>query len=287
MEISPAPQSAQAWTQATDAAKAGLQQSWTYGEVLLTMGKSVHRIARDGKPHGQWVTRRLLGGRRLAVAMRGPMDGQLPPKRALKNALEMPRASLLLAAPDDGETARSRAMMTGGTMARLALQDDPEVQLAMMHGKWRNRLRAATPVPVHRFDRDAGVLAQLIAHDLDQQKRQNYRALPPEFLITWAQIAPQDMAILAIQKQGVLAAGMVFLRHGVGVTYQLGWAGAWARKNHAHNLLLWHAMQLFANEGARFIDLGLLDTERAPGLARFKLGAGAEALKLGATRRLA
>jgi hypothetical protein len=36
-------------------------------------------------------------------------------------------------------------------------------------------------------------------------------------------------------------------------------------------------------EGVRWLDLGSVDTEKAPGLARFKLGTGAELKRLGAT----
>jgi hypothetical protein len=46
---------------------------------------------------------------------------------------------------------------------------------------------------------------------------------------------------------------------------------------------MWRAMTHFAGLGVRMLDLGLIDTERAAGLARFKLGAGARPLALGAT----
>ena len=36
-------------------------------------------------------------------------------------------------------------------------------------------------------------------------------------------------------------------------------------------------------EGVRWLDLGSVDTERASGLARFKLGTGAELRRLGTT----
>ena len=48
------------------------------------------------------------------------------------------------------------------------------------------------------------------------------------------------------------------------------------------SLLLRAAEALWA-EGVRWLDLGSLDSERAPGLARFKLGTGAELRPLGAT----
>ena len=43
------------------------------------------------------------------------------------------------------------------------------------------------------------------------------------------------------------------------------------------------AARQLAEEGVGRINLGLLDTETTPGLARFKLGAGATPLKTGGT----
>ena len=51
----------------------------------------------------------------------------------------------------------------------------------------------------------------------------------------------------------------------------------------AHNLLLARAAKWFAGRGVRGLDLGTIDTVNAPGLARFKLGVGARAKKLGGT----
>ena len=51
----------------------------------------------------------------------------------------------------------------------------------------------------------------------------------------------------------------------------------------AHTLLLWQAADWLASKGHDRLDLGLINTEDAPGLARFKLGAGACARPLGGT----
>ena len=50
-----------------------------------------------------------------------------------------------------------------------------------------------------------------------------------------------------------------------------------------HRLLLLRAAEALGAEGVRWLDLGSVDSERAPGLARFKLGTGAELRPLGAT----
>ncbi len=76
---------------------------------------------------------------------------------------------------------------------------------------------------------------------------------------------------------------MLFLRHGTTVSYHIGWTGREGRAASAHNLILDHAAKQFASEGATLMNLGLLDTETAPGLARFKLGSGARPVQTGGT----
>ncbi|MGL4236328.1 hypothetical protein [Tabrizicola sp.] len=48
-------------------------------------------------------------------------------------------------------------------------------------------------------------------------------------------------------------------------------------------MMLTRAAEALAAEGVRWLDLGSVDTEAAPGLARFKLGTGAGLRRLGAT----
>ena len=66
-------------------------------------------------------------------------------------------------------------------------------------------------------------------------------------------------------------------------SYHVGWSGPEGRAANAHPLLLWSAMQALAAEGINRLDLGDVNTEDAPGLARFKIGAGANVRPLGPT----
>jgi hypothetical protein len=47
--------------------------------------------------------------------------------------------------------------------------------------------------------------------------------------------------------------------------------------------MLLQAVEALRAEGVLWLDLGQVDTEAAPGLARFKLGTGADLRRLGAT----
>jgi lipid II:glycine glycyltransferase (peptidoglycan interpeptide bridge formation enzyme) len=76
-------------------------------------------------------------------------------------------------------------------------------------------------------------------------------------------------------------AAMLFLRHGPIATYHIGWSGDSGRRCHAHALLLTHAADWLAQRGHALLDLGTVDTEAGAGLARFKIGAGAQVRALG------
>ena len=70
-------------------------------------------------------------------------------------------------------------------------------------------------------------------------------------------------------------AAMLFLVHGRRATYHLGWSSPEGKRTNAHNLTLWQAIRKLKARGLGQIDLGGLNTEDVPGIARFKLGSGA------------
>ena len=76
---------------------------------------------------------------------------------------------------------------------------------------------------------------------------------------------------------------MLFLCHGPVATYHIGWSGPKGRAMGAHNLILASAMEWLADRGHLWLDLGVLDTQANPGLARFKIGAGARVRPMGGT----
>lgn len=147
---------------------------------------------------------------------------------------------------------------------------------AGMAGKWRNRLVAAeASVQVRRGD--AGTLDRLIAAEGRQRRARGYRALPEGFS------RALDPGALRLLEWGQGGAAMCFVRHGQTASYHLGWASDAARAAGVHGVMLTRAAEMLRDEGVRWLDLGPVDTEAAPGLARFKLGTGAELRRLGAT----
>jgi lipid II:glycine glycyltransferase (peptidoglycan interpeptide bridge formation enzyme) len=69
-------------------------------------------------------------------------------------------------------------------------------------------------------------------------------------------------------------AGMMFLIHGQAATYQVGWTSEAGRDLHAHNLMLWRAIEELRERGVRSLDLGGVNTQRSAGIARFKMATG-------------
>jgi hypothetical protein len=146
--------------------------------------------------------------------------------------------------------------------------------------RWRNHLSAGERrQPDFRRD-DAAGLEGLLAADLRQRRLRSYRALPPAFTRALSRDA---LRLWEWRENGAMAAAMCLVRHGTTASYHLAWAGPAARAGAVHQVMLFRAALALRAEGVRWLDLGSVDSEAAPGLARFKLGTGAGLHRLGAT----
>lgn len=176
-------------------------------------------------------------------------------------------------------------LMTPATLGELDLTGPEQTRRARLHPKWRNRLRQAeqSPLRVTRcaFPADPG--HWLLRADTLQQRRRGYRTWPEALTLAYAAQAPEQAQLFTAQVGNRIVAAMLFLRHGAIATYHIGHTNTEGRALSAHTLLLWTAACWLAEQGHLRLDLGLIDTQRAPGLARFKLGAGATPRRLGGT----
>ncbi len=177
-------------------------------------------------------------------------------------------------------------IVSHGTQARLDISAEEHVRKAAQHSKWRNRLvramKADLSIEDHPMPLDPN--HWILSNEADQAKSRGYKRLPHSFALTWVRKnGPKSARVFVARHKGQPVAGMLFLIHGKASSYHIGWTGIDGRALNAHNLLLWTASNWFAARGGKWIDLGTLDCETTPGLARFKLGAGAQAIKLGAT----
>ncbi len=269
------------------AAGVPIQQDWAYGAAAQVLGRQVLRAAflQAGQPVG--CAQVLLASGRVfnrAVVSRGPLlreekdaGGALA---ALRRAL--PLRTVLIATGDGGPRPRGTLdVITPRHLAVINLQGSvPDLRRALA-GKWRNRLCAAERADL-RIRRETG-FDWLLDHEAEQQTQRGYAGLPPQFVRAWHGVAPDQLWVFVVRHKGRPCAGMIFMTHGSGATYQVGWTGDVGRRLGAHNVLMWHAMQCFQAQGLQRLELGTLDTENAPGLARFKLGTGAKVHTLGPT----
>ncbi len=150
---------------------------------------------------------------------------------------------------------------------------------AGMAGKWRNRLVAAEPGL--RLQRgDAGTLDRLLEREAAQRRDRGYRALPAGFVRA---LDPVCLRLWDWRQGGQTAAAMAFVVQGGCATYHMGWTSDAGRAAGVHAVMLTRAAEALQVEGVRWLDLGSVNTEASPGLARFKLGTGARLKRLGAT----
>ena len=271
-----------------------LQQHPHYARAVAQMGgrcAATDIISPQGGVMGtaQWVLRRI-GPLRVAWLPRGPIWGPDMPSAFVRRALRGPVAgipprSLRLVTFETPGDATGLRLASGHSIAELDLTAKPETLRAAMHGKWRNRLcraeRAGLSVTHRPFD--PGSDAPLLALEMSQRRIRRYRALSPGFTLAFARAAPRATRIFELREHGDCAAFMLFLLHGSAATYHVGWTGPAGRSVSAHNLLLWRAMLWLRHTGITRLDLGRVDTLRAPGLARFKLGSGARIRRIGPT----
>ena len=216
----------------------------------------------------------------LNFAARGPIW-----QSSFHDAGELKRSKLRLVNSNGGDAKSLRAagfkqLMTPAHVAELALDRDLERHMAP---KWRNIWRRAqhSPLKIYNEPFDSAKHQWLLKADLAQQKQKRFRALPHAIIHGYSAIAPYNVSVWTAKSQGDTVAGMFFIRHGKCATYHLGWSNDVGRKHAAHHRMLIAAAQDFANTGVVQLDLGTVDTHSAPGLARFKIGTGANIRPLG------
>lgn len=279
------------WGQATADVDLPMQQHWTYGDVLARLGRQVRRgeIVRGGQRVGLvQMNSRRVGPVTLSLVGRGPVWLEdLPPEERIAACRRIAcGAGLVIMTPEQGLFGRGLIpFMTHRHHAVLDLRSGLDTFRNRFAGKWRNRLVRAEAVglSVCQGGPTPSELEGLLARDAVQQRARGYRALPARFTLAWTQADSGGLRLYRAVYRGWTVATMLMLLHPPTATYHIGWSGKEGRRLNAHQLLLWHAIRDLKGDGYRALDLGDVNTEDAPGLARFKIGSGAEVAPLGAT----
>lgn len=296
------------WDRLTDRlAFCPFEQRWVYGAAYARRAaNSVNRaILYDGDAPvalAQVFRRDVLGVVTLAQILRGPvfLDPDIAPARAgaIMRALRAacrgtPRQVLFWTPelPDAPESiaamrrCRMRRILTGYGSVRVDLTQDAETLRRTLHGKWRNGLVHAEKSGL-RVDSSTGGFAipWLLERYETLQRRRRFGGPDPVLLAHILTDAPaRDILLLRAFARNEPVAAALFLRHGQGASYLVGWTGDAGRPLNAGALLVWQGMRALQDRGATTLDLGGIDTRKAPGIARFKLGIGGQPYRLAGT----
>ncbi len=256
-----------------------LQQHPNFAAALQRLGRSVEFVDVEGAAP-------VLAVRQCGqlITSRGPVW------RDAGQADRLRRAGLRLInadAPGDTalRTAGFRRLMSNAHVAELGLMGMSDDRQRAMKPKWRHAWRGAQikQVTLHEERYCADTHAWLLKADLSQQHRKRFRGLPHLLINAYAAGHPKSVRVLTAYAGNEPIAAMLFLLHHPVATYHIGWTNPQGRALSAHHRMIMDAADRFADLGFRRMDLGLVDTDTAPGLARFKIGTGAKVRPLGGT----
>ena len=288
------------------AGQSSLEQAWAYGAAVESaQGMRAKRglIAQGGEPLAlvQAFCRDRLG-LRIARLLRGPIwliDPREDP-RAAEVCASIARqfrhrrfGDFLFWLPELADHPKSAAMLraqslrpvvTGYSSIWLDLRPSLEALRAGLHGKWRNALRQA-----EKAGFDVGVttnprrLTQSLASYDRFRRAKRFVGPDGDFIAALASHDPKAVVALTARERGDQIAGVILVRHGRAATYLASWTSDAGRVGQAHNLLIWRGIETLKQSGIDWLDLGGVNTESQPGIARFKLGLGGDVFTLSGT----
>lgn len=243
-----------------------LQQSAAFSAALARMGRRSDSVETGAGP--------ILTLRRgTSLASRGPVWRTRDPDHQTV-ALRRFGPRILNAdatAPAVLRRAGYRQVMTPATLAILDRSAAP-------HPKWRAACKAARGLTLVQEPFALTRHIPLLRAEARQQGLRGYRGLPLGLVLA---LAP-DLVMLRACAGAETLAWMLFAVHPPTATYLMGLTTPAGRATSAHHALLQRAKRDLPGS-VTTIDLGTIDEETAPGLARFKLRSGARRHVLGGT----
>lgn len=271
---------------------AALQQSAEFTRALQACGQpGLVLPATQSTPQTLVLRRRVLSRLPIAMVNRASHPDLPQLLQQLKQA-GLARTPLILS-PDSPDPTLARLgavpLMSPAHVALLPLPRDPDQRRAALHQKWRNRLNhaAAQPLRLTRQNMPDDPGHWLLAADTAQQAARGYRSWPVPLTLAYARQNRGSAKLFQAFEGRDPVAAMLILTHGSGAnsaaTYHIAHSTARGRHLSAHNLLMWEVMSWLSAKGFHQLDLGVINTEDATGLARWKLGTGAQLHRLGGT----
>lgn len=289
------------WDAAHAAALGALQQDWSYGSAMLSLGVPVlrARIDLDGETvaQAQFIVRRFGRVASVALCSRGPIwrrplaiHEQSQVYRVLKTTMPLSGLRVMLVTPEQvaGEPvglSPMRRVVTGMSTVLLDLNPTMEQLRANLEHRWRHQLASSesSGLSVQRVGVQLNQFRWLLEADIAQRQARGLDGLPPAFVERYTltrTAAASTLLTLRADAGRERVAAMMFLLHGASATYHIGWTTDAGRDAYAHNLILWKAIEELKARGIQQLDLGGVNTIRSAGVARFKLRTGGKLLTL-------
>ena len=278
------------------------EQSLTYGRgAALRIGGKLSCLVLERDGHliaaAQVRIKTLPGlGRGIAWVASGPLllplDGSMPASGVMAEVFTALRAELALRrghilrlrlpgiAFHDQDAVAAIAKATGFTPTNRApvyrsiaidLKQDQAVLMANLNGKWRTDLRYALKSELAlEIGNSPEMQARFLVLFRDIQAAKGFAPdITPEF--HFALSGPDlDYDILIITKDGQDLAGIVIGTSGHCTVYLFGATAEAGRALRAGYLLTWEGIRLSQQRGMHWYDLGGVDFDENPDVARFK-----------------
>lgn len=228
-------------------------------------------------PSGHMLLNRRIAG--IPVLML-PRAAPPPDLVAQLARLNLQRRPLILSPeypcpmPRAANVAAPRALLT------VDLTAPRETRRAQLHQNWRHQLGQAEQSALRILHRPFAPDHPLLALDAKQSRDRRYRNWPTALTAAFASAAPDQTHLFTALLRGHPVAHMLMLSHGGRATYHIGHTTDQGRALHAHNLIVWEAMNTLATRGITSLELG---PETTLEIDRFKRRAGAKLLPTGGT----
>lgn len=158
-------------------------------------------------------------------------------------------------------------------------KSDEELRAALARD-WRQRLKGAEKAGLTLdLDPEAKNLPWLAKQEHEQAQAKHYREMSGRLTVRLRNaLHKADGVLMAVALDGATpVAAALLLGHGHAATYQIGWSNEAGKKAGAMRLVLWRAIGHLRARGFRWLDLGGINPDTAPGVTEFKLGTGGDA----------
>lgn len=291
------------WSRLLDRAeRVPLEQAWIFGDALQGVSaykprRAIFLIGDRPVAMAQCFEWSILGAARIVKLTRGPIyleTVEPAQRRAIYRLLtdRWPTRGLnwffLMPEEADGDCiaplGKGRTATGYGTIW-LDLSVGVEALRAGLHQKWRNQLRRGERSKLRVRSAQGGTSLEWVLDRHEAHRKRGRLSAPTgafAALLCVMTARSKDILVLTAEDGSEPVAGVLFLRHGSTATYYVSWTSPIGRREQAHNLLVWRAIEALAADGVRWIDLGGIDASMA-GVSRFKLGIGGTPVTLPGT----